>query len=83
MSSYGPWASLWPSKRAARDRARAGQPSPGRSRRGASDRSALNLDHAQIGPWNLTINAHGDLLAVHRNGVIKTLALNDEEVDWP
>ena len=74
--TYGPWASLNPSRRAARKRARE-KAQGARGRRAGVQR----IDDITIGPWRLTTNHVGDLMAVHRNGLAQVLALNSEETD--
>lgn len=77
--SYGPWASLRPSRRAARQRARSGS---GQSASGRGRAGVQRMNDVQIGPWRLTINHVGDLVAHHqRNGLVQVIALNSEETD--
>ncbi|KGI79376.1 hypothetical protein IL38_24070 [Actinopolyspora erythraea] len=66
MTPTGPWASIRPSRRAARDQARRDDPTPGGG-------------DVWVGTWRLSTSADGDLVATHTDGTVRVLATIDEE----
>lgn len=71
MTLHGPWASIHPSRHAAREQSRRDAPTDSGAAAGTREAPAY-------GPWRLGVTDRGDLVAEHDNGTVRVLATTEE-----